>query len=376
MGKKKILIFHPALAPYRIDYFNFLSDLFEVEIVFIFDNVWNHKFDQDKLLSQLKCSYSFLLKGPEYKGRVLRFGVLKVIKQFNPDIILGYEYSFTTQYLILLKSLGLITQKLGSTIDDSIQICDTVQSKLRFLARNYAIKRLDFILVLSKEVGSYYQCNFNLSEKRTVVFPLLQFPERLRLNPKYLERIADKYAVQYGLMGKKVLLFVGRFIPPKSLPLFIKTISSILNSDEDAKLVLVGEGEEKSAILVAIEDHNLQSKVVLPGRFEGEELLAWYLCASGFVLPSTYEPFGAVVNEALIFGLPVLCSKNAGAASLLKDDSSLLFDPSDTINTIVGTQTFLDNLKRLETLVLLDKPSKIVFDRKDIEEELKKIANI
>ena len=373
---KKVLIFHPALAPYRIDYFNFLSDLFELEIVFVYDNVWNHKFDQEKLLSQLKCSYSFLLKGPEYKGRVLRFGMLKVIKRFSPDIIIGYEYSFTTQYLILLKSLGLITQKLGSTIDDSIQICDTVQSKLRFLARNYAIKRLDFIAVLSKEVAGYYQQNFNLSEKRTVVFPIIQFPGRLRANSNRLEELAQYYCQQYDLKGQKVLLFVGRFIPPKALPLFVKTISSVLQKNTDVKFVLVGEGEEKSAILSAIEDYNLQSKVILPGRFEGEELLAWYLCASGFVLPSTYEPFGAVVNEALIFGLPVLCSKYAGAASLLKDDLSVLFDPSDAKATIKDTQFFLNSIKNLESVALLEKPSKSLFDKNVIEEELKKIENI
>lgn len=101
--KKKLLIFHPCLAPYRIDQFNFLSEQFDLYVVFLFDNVWNHKFDQKLLLPQLKCKYSFLLHGPKYKGRVFRFGVLKIIRQFNPDIIISYEFSFTTLYLVLLK---------------------------------------------------------------------------------------------------------------------------------------------------------------------------------------------------------------------------------------------------------------------------------
>lgn len=370
---KKLLIFHPALAPYRVDYFNFLSDFFEVEIVFVYNNVWNHKFDQEKLLSQLNCSYCFLLKGPEYKGRVLRLRMLKKIRQFNPAVIIGYEYSFTTQYLIILKNLGLIHQKLGSTIDDSIQICEEIQSKCRFLARSYAIRKLDFIVVLSKEVAAFYQEQFNLSEKRTVLFPILQFPERLRSNATNLDRIAKKYAQEYDLKGQKVLLFVGRFIPPKSLPLFVNTISSVLNNNADIKLVLVGEGEEKAAILSAIENNQCESKVILPGRFEGDELLAWYLCASGFVLPSTYEPFGAVVNEALIFGLPVLCSKYAGSASLLQDDSSLVFNPTDANDTVVATQSFIATMKILATVALKDRPSNISFDRSIIAKELKKI---
>src|SRR5688572_20909454 len=102
-SKKKLLIFHPALAPYRIDQFNGIGKLFDLHIVFIFDNVWNHKFDQAKLKQQLTFSHSYLLKGPRYKGRVLRFGMLKKIREVKPDIIIGYEYSFTTLYLILLK---------------------------------------------------------------------------------------------------------------------------------------------------------------------------------------------------------------------------------------------------------------------------------
>ncbi|MDQ6471030.1 glycosyltransferase [Flavobacterium sp. LHD-80] len=372
---KKLLIFHPALAPYRIDYFNFLSDLFEVKILFIYDNVWNHKFDQEKLLSQLKCSYSFLLKGPEFKGRVFRFGMLKAIRDFKPEFIISYEYSFTTQYLIMLKRLGIINQTLGSTIDDSIQICDEVQSKLRFLARSFSVKKLDFIIVLSKDVSDYYNRKFNLSKSRIVVFPILQLPERLRVNSSSLEQIAEKYASEYDLLGKKVLLFVGRFIEPKGLPLFIKTISSLLSNDENLRLVLIGEGDVKGEILSIIKNYQLQSKVILPGRFEGDELLAWYLCASGFILPSTYEPFGAVVNEALIFGLPVFCSKYAGSASLLEYDMGELFDPIDANDVIERLQIFLSNVNILETLLLSSKPSKIVFRRDFIEEELKKIVS-
>jgi len=52
---------------------------------------------------------------------------------------------------------------------------------------------------------------------------------------------------------------------------------------------------------------------------EAQQLHAWYLCSSGFVLPSIYEPFGAVVDEALIFGLKVLCSKYAGSSYLINN---------------------------------------------------------
>ena len=92
MAKKKLLIFHPALAPYRVDQFNALSLLFELEVVFLYDNLWSYKMDQSRLISQLNFRVSWLLTGPRYKGRVFRYGMLKKIKSINPDIISGYEF--------------------------------------------------------------------------------------------------------------------------------------------------------------------------------------------------------------------------------------------------------------------------------------------
>ena len=50
MAKKKLLIFHPALAPYRVDQFNALSLLFELEVIFLYDNLWSYKMDQSRLI--------------------------------------------------------------------------------------------------------------------------------------------------------------------------------------------------------------------------------------------------------------------------------------------------------------------------------------
>lgn len=66
--KKKILMFHPSLAPYRIDQFNSLNELFDLTVVFLFDNIWNNNMDQERLLSQCSFKISYLLKGPSRKG--------------------------------------------------------------------------------------------------------------------------------------------------------------------------------------------------------------------------------------------------------------------------------------------------------------------
>lgn len=172
--------------------------------------------NQDELRSQSNFKISYLLHGPRYKSRMFRFGVFNKIRKVKPDIILSYEYSLTTQYLILLKQLGLINQKLGTLVDDSMDICYNVQSKVRLKARNFAVKKLDYLVLLSNEVAQFYKDTFNLDKNRLIVSPIIQQPEKLRRNASALESFAEKYVQTYNLKDKKVLLYVGRLVEVKA----------------------------------------------------------------------------------------------------------------------------------------------------------------
>ncbi|HHV87125.1 MAG TPA: glycosyltransferase [Petrimonas sp.] len=374
--KKKILMFHPSLAPYRIDQFNSLNELFDLTVVFLFDNIWNNKMDQAKLLSQCNFRILFLLEGPQRKDKVFfRFGMLRMIKKIQPDIIMGFEYSLTTQFLILWKQLGIIRQKIGTTVDDSMDICNNMPSKVRFLARKWSIRFLDFLVVMSDEVSGFYQENFKLKECQLIVSPILQNPEKLRANGEELETIAQQYLQKYNLKNKKVLLFVGRLAPEKALPSFLSTISSDLLTDPDRIFAIVGEGPEFSLLQTIVEEKKLHDNIIFTGRLEGNSLYAWYLCGSGLVLPSISETFGAVVNEALIFGMPVLCSCYAGASSLITSGKGLIFNPSDKHSTIERTMLFLKTIKSVGEIRLADKPSMMENYQSQFNKEWAKLTN-
>ncbi len=374
--KQRMLIFHPALAPYRIDQFNLLNELFDLEVVFLMEDVYlsNFNMDQQKLRQECKFKYSFMLRGVLLKRRLFRFGMLRKIRRNNPDIVMGFEYSITTQYLLLLKKLGAIQQKIGTFVDDSPAICSHVQSKLRERVRNQSVKQLDFMVVMSKEVAHFYQNHFNLDEKRVVVSPILQLSERLRKESVTIEQFASRYVQDYGLTGKKTVLFVGRFIPEKALPLFLETAAPLLASRNDILLVLVGEGDEQEPLNAIIQDKQLDGKVIFPGKYLSEELYGWYACASGFVLPSLSETFGAVVNEALIFGVRVFCSCYAGAASLITPENGIVFDPLDNSTTLDKLQLFVDDLKPIGNVSLADTPPLIEDQRQFFLQEWGKIT--
>ena len=71
--------------------------------------------------------------------------------------------------------------------------------------------------------------------------------------------------------------------------------------------------------------------VVFAGFRQIEELPAFYAGAGAFVHPALEEPWGLVINEAMASGLPVLSSRNVGAAEELVVDgkTGYLFNPNN-----------------------------------------------
>jgi glycosyltransferase involved in cell wall biosynthesis len=84
-------------------------------------------------------------------------------------------------------------------------------------------------------------------------------------------------------------------------------------------------------------------RVFLPGFRQIDELPRFYAHACCFVHPAMSEPWGLVINEAMACGLPVLSSRNCGAAEELVCDgvNGFLFDPLDTSSLTSCLRSFL-----------------------------------
>ena len=93
-----------------------------------------------------------------------------------------------------------------------------------------------------------------------------------------------------------------------------------------AGLLIVGDGPSRAAL-----EERARSRQLKWTQFAGfrnqSELAAWYICMDVFVLPSRFETWGLVLNEAMLFQLPVVASSMVGAAEDLietgRTDTSL-----------------------------------------------------
>jgi len=126
--------------------------------------------------------------------------------------------------------------------------------------------------------------------------------------------------------------------------------SNYVSVNKNAVLVLVGDGDKKNELIELVNQLNVKDNVIFAGRYENESLYAWYNIADYFILPSTSETFGAVVNESLIAGVPVLCSELAGAACLVNESNGVTFNPYDKAMLLSVFNQVLNEKRQLKKI--------------------------
>jgi len=354
-NKKRLVVVHNALAPYRVDFFNTLSDKFNLHIVFINKYVSDQEFDQSSLFEELKCSYEFSEKKIRLNNRNIPLDICSLVLKFNPDIVLLSEYS-PSSILVVLDYRIKQNALLLTLTDDNVSMCEKPKM-LHNLSQKLLLKKLKGLIVLSDDVRKCYSEKKGISREKIYASPLIQDEDRFHDKLNMALPISHKYCEKYKLYGKKIVLYIGRLAKEKNLDALLNSICNISKNRNDTYAIFVGEGSHRMKLEQKVWKHDLQKYVLFPGRFDGLELIAWYNIGQLFVLPSIHEPYGAVVNEALISGIPVITSNVAGASDLVNS-----LEQGSIFNSEYPKQ--LDSLIE-EYIVRLEPLKKPLFVRKN-----------
>lgn len=326
--KKKLLVFHPAIAPYRIDLFNSLNEYFDSSICLFSHNLGPfNQFKENSISSQLHFKPIYrddIVIGKNSLFKRVLF-TLKMLAKSDFDLVMGWECGITTVIIVLYKLLFRKKFKIINIIDDSFDMLNGNQfSKKHALAEKILIPFMQEIISVEPKSTDYFKNRF----KKGFYFPIIQDENRLlrRLNDS--QKKSFELSDRYQLKNKKVLLFVGRLVALKNIDKVISIVNEL--KYDNIKFVIVGNGpceaEWKNCA-------GSNSEIIFLGRKEGDELYAWYNLADWFILPSYREAFGAVTNEALIAGCKCLVSKKAGSASLINEGiNGYTFDPLDVMD--------------------------------------------
>lgn len=115
--------------------------------------------------------------------------------------------------------------------------------------------------------------------------------------------------------GNFIFLGLGRLAEEKGFDYLIRAFKPVHDKYPNARLLIAGEGEEKTRLAGLIQTLELRSAVFLIGfRADAVNLLH---ATDSFVLSSLNEPFGLVILEAIAAHCPVIAADSGGVREIL-----------------------------------------------------------
>lgn len=140
---------------------------------------------------------------------------------------------------------------------------------------------------------------------------------------------ASRGAVRLSSEQSAEIVFAGSLESRKALDILLEASSRLHRAGVQHSLTLLGEGEERTALKELAQRLGIAASVLFAGTIPADQIPGRLANARAVVLPSRFDAWGMVVNEAILAGTPVIASDACGAAILIRDDFGAVFPRGD-----------------------------------------------
>jgi spore coat protein SA len=177
------------------------------------------------------------------------------------------------------------------------------------------LNRADLIIANSHSLQHKLTSRFSGSAKKIRTVELGVDVSRFR-STSLSEREVSKR--KYSIGNAFTILFVGRVIPRKGVPILIQA-AHLVQKQTPVKLVIVGRGNPAYIKRLTLQAKSLGVSIIFVGKKSHDQIHKIYRLADCFVCPSQkHEAFGLVNVEAMASGIPVVASRNGGIQEVVR----------------------------------------------------------
>ena len=268
------------------------------------------------------------------------FPLKKLISNQKPDfliihlitslpLILLIFFKFKTKFILRISGLP----KLGI---------------LRKFLWKKALSKIYIVTCPTKSTANYIE-SLGIVDKekiKTLYDPIIE------INKINLQK---KQNINLPFKEEKYFFTAGRLTKQKNFLFLCKAIKKIIIDVPDFKIIIAGDGEDKSKILSFIKKKNLQKNIFLIGHVEN--IFPYISLSQGFILTSLWEDPGFVLIEAAACRSPVFSSDcPEGPKEIIKNNSNgLLFksnDENDLVKNFIKFKDIISSPERKKKLIL------------------------
>ena len=201
----------------------------------------------------------------------------------------------------------------------------TLKAKLRAWLLRRLFARATGFMVSGKLNADYYR-HYRADERTFFLLPWAV--DNDRFTAASAAGLRERYAIPAGSV---VILFSAKLVPRKD-PMTLLRAFEAMPHRGDASLVFMGDGELRSELEMYVRDHQIEN-VHFIGFINQRDIPGHYAMSDVFVLPSVYEPRGAVINEAMVCGLPVIVTDRCGSIGdiVLENENAFIYPAGDPV---------------------------------------------
>lgn len=242
------------------------------------------------------------LKMPFSKGKLKVFWHLSLalkLRKLKKELGVTHSISFLSEPSLA----NVLSKGSDKVIVSERNYLSAKKSRIFHFKEQWLLKHSDMVVSLSEMVRQDMVKNYGVKDEKSVTI----------YNPCYIEEIQKKSLQDFMSAKEKdfykenkgrIVITAGRLVDQKGQWHLIRAFSEVVKEVTDAKLLILGRGENKEYLEQLISDMVLTENVFLLGYKANPYV---YLTnADVFVFPSLFEGLGNIVVECMACALPVI----------------------------------------------------------------------
>ena len=320
----KLALLTNIIAPYRLPLFSLLADQFDLLILHGGEEANRDSWrNLEEALSEAKVVRAWgwqmrltkKVNGGVFDEKFIHLtpGLAWHLLYFRPDAVISNEMGFRS---VIALAYGALFRKPVWIWWEGTQHSERKVDLLRRVIRKAFVLCVDHWISLGKTSTEYL---LGLGVKRDRILQSQNAVDE--------ERFKAPVEPAWAIRPRPVVLYAGQFIERKGVKLLLDAAASVQQNGGEFSLLLVGSGRDQQALQYRAKVLGLKNVHFLPAS-RPERMPAVYRSADLVVLPTLEDVWGLVANEAILSGIPVLCSKYAGCSGELLAPEHL-FSPDD-----------------------------------------------
>lgn len=299
MALPKILVFNNIVSPYTSRLWSSLSSVYKILVVSCSGGESNRNWSDDIANDfQHKILRGFCIKLSPARFAHVNIGFRKEIIDFNPDLVVCngfYPTMLGVALICRLRKIPYVIQNDGwkETMPESVY-----HGVIRPLILKYCRA-----VIACSEKGAVYFRSQGIPKTATFVAHLAPAWDEPVARPSYAAR---KYDLLWVAQINKTV---------KNCEFFVSVVQELVKMRPGLRVCVVGDGPDRVALTnqLSVQD----AKIDYYTKVRWDKISEIFLQSRLLLLPSLWEPWGLVCNEAMQSGTPCIVSKHVGAAGEL-----------------------------------------------------------